>query len=187
MRRLFPIIPVFLFVFLSACGDGGTIPTEIVAAVVQSQTATMWTPTSTTTPDPDESKIVQWLNGMFAEADPLEQTVDANYKALDVSFVPGTGGVNSVLRIDVRCECALEYPCCAVSRIFVVTINAMKAQGEKIIGQIPGSVMEVQVSCYDHAEPIGMAVVNWAAVRRYLQGEIIGYQLGSHVRILTVP
>ena len=189
MKRLLPIVPVCLLISLNACGTVGIpIPSNVGTAVGQTQTASIWTPTISATPDPDESKIVVWLNQTLLAADPLEQTLDAKYQVVDVLFpVAQDGSQSSVFRVDIRCDCASNVQCCIPERMFVVTIGAMKVSSTRIIEQVAGRANDMQVVCYDHAAPIGMLVATWADVKGYLLGEINGYQLGARVIKLPVP
>jgi len=109
MKRLLPIVPVFLLILLNACGNtpAGISPAE-GTAVGQTQTAAVWTPTITSTPDPNESKIVEWLNDGLSSADMLEKALDASYYARDVSFPNVPGSSSTVFRVDIRCECAVN-------------------------------------------------------------------------------
>ena len=188
MKRLFPAILLFLLLLLNACGN---TPMDISSAqgtaVGQTQTAIMWTPTITPTPDPNESKIVEWLNDDLSSADALEKTLDANYQAVDVSFPFMPGSSPTVFRVDIRCECAVNTPCCSPERMFVVTIAAMKNRADKIIGQVPGSISQVKVVCFDHANLVGVMFALWADVKGYLLDEINGYQLGSRVTRGALP
>jgi len=156
-------------------------------AVGQTQTATMWTPTITPTPDPNESKIVEWLNDGLASTDALEKTLDANYQAVDVSFPPVLDSSPVIFRVNIRCECAMNTPCCFPERMFVVTMAAMKSRADKIIGQVPGSISQVNVVCFDHANQIGVIYAGWSDVKGYLLDEINGYQLGSRVSRGALP
>ena len=78
MKRLLAIVPIFLFILLNACGSTSeTVPDVIGTAVGQTQTAAIWTPTITNTPDPNEANIVEWLNNYLSGTDSLERTLDA--------------------------------------------------------------------------------------------------------------
>ena len=182
MKRFSLIIPVFLFAFLIACGNN---PVEISpaqwTAVGQTQTATMWTPTITFTPDPSENKIVEWLNAELSGTDPLEQTLDAKYQAVDASFPIMPDGASTIFRVDIRCECATYSQCCIPERMFVVIMAAMKKRNDKIMEQIPGSVMQMKVVCYDHTTQVGVMAAWWSDVKGYLLDQINGYQFGSRV------
>lgn len=190
MKRYFPLIPFVLFLFLNSCGEvpEGITPAE-GTAVAQTQTAVMWTPTITSTPDPNESKIVEWLNETLLDADPLESTIDAKYQVVDVTF-PVTQGSSppAIFRVDVRCECALlNERCCIPERIFVLTMRAMKNRAEKVMGQVPVSVNEIKVVCFDHTTQIGVMAASWTYVKDYLLDQLNGYQLGARTYRSSLP
>lgn len=191
MKRLLAFVPIFLLILLNACADASAsaIAPDIGTKVAQTQTATMWTPTITSTPDPNEPKIVEWLNEELAAADPLERTLDANYLARNASFVPASSSSSTIFRVDIRCECAINTQCCIPERMFVVTMGAMKRRAEKIIEQVPSNVSEVRVVCYDHGIQIAVMAAWWVDVKGYLLDPSIGtgYQLGSSVWRSTVP
>ncbi len=188
MKRFLFIIPIFLLMLLNACGNmTPTVPNDIGTAVGQTQTAVMWTPTITPTPDPDESKIVEWLNDDLAKADPLEQTLDAKYQVLDIRFPATANGISTVFRVDLRCECSTNMNCCVPERMFVVVIGAMKNRADKIIEQVPASVTEVQVVCYNHTAQLRVIGAWWSDVKDFLGNHINGYQLGARVFQRTTP
>ena len=189
MKRFISIVPVLLFMLLNACADASVsaISPDVGTAVGQTQTAAMWTPTITFTPDPDEPKIVEWLNEALAEADPLEKTLDASYRAVDVSFPFIAGGPSTVFRVDIRCECAVNTQCCIPERMFVLSMQAMKKRADKIIEQVPGSVSDVRVVCFDHGTQIGVMFAWWTDVKAYLLDQINGYQLGARVYRSSLP
>lgn len=187
MKRLLPLIPVLLFLLISSCDVINAVSPAEGTAVGETQTAIIWTPTVTPLPDPDESKIIEWLNTIFSELDPLERTLDAKYQVVDVLFDGMPSNANAVFRMDIRCECAANTQCCVPERMFVVTIAAMKNINGKIIEQVADRANDVQVVCYDHAVPIGMMIAPWSDVKGYLLGEITGYQLGARVVKLPVP
>ena len=179
---------LFLFILLNACGNNPPgVPPAQGTAVGQTQTAAVWTPTITSTPDPNESKIVEWLNDGLSAADPLEKTLDANYRAGDVSFPWISSGLSTAFRVEIRCECAVNTQCCIPERMFVVTMAAMKNRADKIIEQVPGTVSEVRVVCYDHGTQIGVMFAWWADVKGYLLDQINDYQLGSRVSRSNIP
>lgn len=187
MKRVLFIIPIVLFVIMNACASGGSVVAPpLGTAVGETQTASVWTPTISPTPDPDESKIVEWLNAELSNADALEQTVDAKYQAVDVSF-PAVNGLATSIRVDVRCECAMGGPCCNPERTFVVTIASLKKRAEKVLAQVPGTVSELKVVSYDHLTQVGVISAAWVDVKGYFQDQINGYQLGSRVYRSSVP
>ena len=181
MKRVLFVVPIILLVILNACAtDVSAVAPPVGTAVGETQTAAVWTPTISPTPDPNESKIVEWLNAELSNADALEQTVDAKYQVVDVSF-PAVNGTATTIRVDVRCECARNGQCCIPERTFVVTVASLKKRADKILEQVPGTVSELQVVCYDHLTEVGAISVSWADARGYLLEQINGYQLGSRV------
>ena len=189
MKKFPSAICVILFVFLSACANNEVVvPKDMGTAVALTQTATVWTPTPTNTPDPDESKIIEWLNESLMAADHLEQTFDVKFRAVDAIFLTGVENKPMTFRIDVHCECASNTStCCTPERAFVVTMWAMKARNEKISNQVPPSILDVQVVCFDHNRQVGMAVATWPDVSSYLFGRINGDQLGARAISLHNP
>lgn len=183
-----PILILLLtgLVWLSACGNNIT-PAQLTMAV-QTLTAAAYTPTATSTPDPDESAIVMLLNRGLAETtDPLSQTIDARYQVVDASFPLDAQGGPTTFRVDVRCECAGASLCCTPERIFVALTAAMKVDAEKITRQVPRTVVSLQVACFDHATQNGMMIANWEDMKAYFKGVINGFQLGARVMRLPGP
>jgi hypothetical protein len=188
MKRFLLLIPVVLFIFLNACGN---TPEEISpaagTAVAQTQTATMWTPTITHTPDPNESRIVEWLNEGLSAADPLEKTLDASYQIQDVWFPITSSNSYTTFQVDIRCQCATNMQCCIPERMFVVTMSAMKNQADKINEQVPVNINEIKVVCINNGSRIAVMAASWTDVKGYLLDQINGYQLGSRVYRSTIP
>jgi hypothetical protein len=177
-----------MFMLLNACGTvtPSAISPDTGTAVAHTQTAVMWTPTVTATPDPDEKRIVEWLNGKLNERNPLERTIDAQYHVLDVSFPLGPSS-NPIFRVDMRCECPLNQQCCIPERMFVVLMGAMSGEKDNIYNQVPGSVLEIHLFCYNRQTPIGTMVASWKNTKRYLDGQITGDQLGWQVFKTNIP
>jgi hypothetical protein len=188
MKRFLFAIPFLLFIFLNACGNTDLEISPVVGtAVGETQTAAIWTPTITSTPDPNESKIVEWLNAELASADSLEQILDASYQVQDVLFPPAASGSSIVFRVDIRCQCAVNTQCCVPERIFVATLSAMKNRADKIVGQAPANVSELKVVCFNNGLNIAVMAALWQDTKGYLLQEINGYQFGSRVYRSTVP
>lgn len=188
MKRLLPIAPLYLLVLLNACADGASaIAPDVGTRVGQTQTAAVWTPTITPTLDPNEARIVEWLNEGLSAADPLEKSLDANYQVRDVFFPAAPGGSAIIFQVEVRCECAVNTGCCVPERMFVLTMLAMKKRADKIIEQVPANVSELRLVCYNHGTQIGVMAALWSDVKAYLREQINGYQLGSRVYRGTVP
>lgn len=189
MKRLLAIVPIFLLILLNACAsEVSAVAPPVGTAVGQTQTAAIWTPTITHTPDPNEARIVEWLNEGLVAADPLEKSLDANYQVRDVYFpnVPGNSASLN-LRVDIRCECAFSTQCCVPERMFVLTMLAMKNRTDKIIEQVPNNVSEVKVVCFNREMQFAVLATSWSNVRGYLLDQINGYQLGSRVYWSTIP
>ncbi len=187
MKRFLLLIP-FILLLINSCAEAPvTIPPQQGTAVALTQTATVWTPTWTASPDPPENKIVEWLNGELSNADPLEQTLDARYLVTEVSFPFTQGSSAQIFRVDLRCECAANTNCCVPERMFVVLMTAMKGSKDKLIKQVPSNVGAIKVICYDHTSQINVIGADWAEVRGYLNENVSGYELGAQVYRTTYP
>jgi hypothetical protein len=189
MKRLLPLIPIILLMFLNSCGsiNTGVISSQEWTAVWLTTTATFWTPTPPATLDPEENKIVEWLNEELLKTDPLEQTLDAKYQVLDASFPVAQGNSFPNFRIDLRCECTYASNCCTPERMFVVLIKAMVAPSDSIMDNVPDNVSDMKIVCYDHSVQINVIGARWSDVTSYLKRDINGYQLGSRVFHTTIP
>ncbi|GJQ34649.1 MAG: hypothetical protein JETCAE01_06590 [Anaerolineaceae bacterium] len=104
MKRAFPFIPLFLLI---ACSPDVSDP-QIQAAVINSLTATVWTPTPVTpsaTPQPNTGKIVGILNNAIAGANPLGETIVAKYIVLDAQVILDSTTRQALpLQIHVDCD-----------------------------------------------------------------------------------
>lgn len=187
LKRLRVLLPVCMFIFVSACGvDSVQIPNDTGTAVALTQTATVQPPTATSTPNPDEAKIVEWLNEYLNSTDGLQQTFDVKFQVGDVFFSNGIGNTPpTTFRLDTHCECANNQSCCTPERTFVMIMWAMKNRGDKIIEQVPSSVVDIQVVCFDHGTQVGIVVASWQDVKDYISDRINGYQLGSRARTIS--
>lgn len=186
MKRLVLFLALAGLIGLAACGNDLT-PEQLTLAV-QTLTAAAYTPTATSTPDPDESVIVMLINhGLVETADPLALTIDARYQALDVSFPAGADGIPNTFRIDVRCECAGASLCCTPERMFVALTAAMRVNAAKIMRQVPPAVISLQAACFDRTTQIGMMIASWDDVAAYFSGAINGFQLGARLVKLAGP
>jgi hypothetical protein len=188
MKRVLPAIRVFLFLLLNACGNHEvSVSPAQWTAVWQTQTATMWTPTITSTSEPNDSKIVEWLNAELSGADPLERIVDADYQVQDVLFTPASSSSLLVFRVDIRCQCAVNAQCCVPERMFVAAMQAMKKRADKILKEIPGNVSELKVVCFYDGLRIAVEASLWSDAKAYLSDQLNGYQFGSRVYRSNLP
>jgi hypothetical protein len=182
MKRVLLVVLFILMMFLYACGSTSNtpIPPVIGTAVAQTQTATMWTASVTPTINPDVSKIMSLLNGVFQE-DTLEMTLDARYFADNVLFQNKLDNSSGIFYLYIRCVCAINSHCCTPERIFVVTMHAMKKRHGDIIAQVPDHTLWVDVTCYNNTGSIGVMRASWSDVKAFLLDEIDGSILGWHV------
>ena len=188
VKRFLFAISFLLFILLNACGNAGLEISPVVGtAVGETQPATIWTPTITSTPDPNESKIVEWLNAELSGTDALEQILDASYQVQDVLFPPAPSGSSIVFRVDIRCQCAVNAGCCVPERVFVTALAAMKNRADKILQQVPPNVSELKVVCFKDGVNIAVEAALWQDAKSYLLKEINGYQFGSRVYRGTIP
>ncbi len=186
MKRRVLVFLLTVLLGLAACGNDLT--SDQLTMAVQTLTAQAYTPTATSTPDPDESAIVMLLNrGLVETADPLSLTIDARYQALDVSFPAEADGIPNTFRIDVRCECVSAAPCCTIERAFIALTTAMQVSADKIARQVPATVASLQVVCFDRAAPSGMMIASWDDMLSYFRGAINGFQLGARLVKLAGP
>lgn len=187
MKRILPMVPMCLFVFLSACGDVTvTVSDEVGTAVAQTQTATMWTPTPVTpsaTPVPNPLVILDALNGALRGADRLGEAMDAKLYVTDVGFdANGNPPLTITLRISVECEWVM-HPSCTTERAFVEVIHALEKEGirKKIVEHMPASIEFIQVVAFDHFNQSGTLIVRWQDVLSYVEGKISPEQLAAYV------
>lgn len=184
--KLFVLIFVFaLFLALTGCGNTVLAGGDPVADAKNTLTAAAITPSPTATSIPNQKAIVVLINDTLEKGlDPLSKTLDADYQVVDIYFIGDANGYLITFRVDVRCTCVNNTNCCTTERTFVVIANTLKAVREKIINQMPPTVANVQVSCFDHYRQIGTAVVSWGDLVSYFTEKISGDQLGSRVFIL---
>jgi hypothetical protein len=197
MRKFLVVALIFVFIImLGACDtlDNQVSPAE-ADAFIHTLTATMWTPapvTPSATPVPNEAVIVNALNDASRGADPLEETLDAKFSILDISFhLSGKPLVTTTLEVHVECEW-ITRPSCTVERAFVALAHAFKAVKadvrKKIIGQIPETVLVVQVRAFDHiTKPLGIIEVGWQDLLAFANGDITGDQLGTRILRFIPP
>ena len=187
MKRFLVLIPIFLIIFIGACSaPGDQLDPRVSTFVVQTQTATMWTPTPitpTVTIEPKEAIIVDALNSVLRGADPLEEVLDARFYVTDIGFdLNGNPPVTTTMRIHVECEWVVEHSC-TTERAFVVLMHVFEREGvrKKIIEQIPTTIELISVMAFDHLSPIGTMEIRWQDILAFTNGEITGDQLAVRV------
>lgn len=189
MKRLLPSIPILFLFLLNACNDGGTsgVPPEMSTAVIQTLTAEVWTPVPTQTFNPNISNMISTLNADLSVANPLERTLDAEYRVDNLSFPNVPNNPALVFRVDVRCECMNGDKCCHPERTFVAVVSAMKRNYLFILAYVPGNVSHLLVVCSERKTSIGAMSAPWQDVWDYLMGNLTGYQFGVRVTRTDVP
>jgi len=184
MKRMIPAILLVMITILTACGSEGLTSSDMTAAV-QTMTATVMTPTITPTPAPNTNKIVLLLNEAVRGVDPLAEMIDASFVVTDAVFIPNDMGKLTTLEIRIHCTCIRDIVCCTPGRTFVTLINALWTQFEKIGPEIPDTITELHVACYEDNFQEAMVIVGWRDVLAYIREEINGYQFSERVNILT--
>ena len=193
LKRFLPFVPVFLLI---ACFPPTTEGVDPVysTAVVQTITATIWTPTPVTpsaTPEPHTGKVVELLNNVILGSDPLAETIEARFTILDAQIIlDGPASQAGTLRIHVDCEWIFTDSC-TPEKSFVVLMHAITAN-DKILGKIrehiPTTINTLQMVAFDHMTQTGMIIISWNDILDYAGGKISGNQLGSRItRLATSP
>ncbi len=188
-KRALPFFPLVVMTALGACAqipDTG-ISSREVTAVIQSMTATMWTPTPSPTPRPNTLTIINVLNNEIIDSDPLAETIDAKFNVLDVRFPLDNGsGQIQTMQIDVECEWVFADSCTPQAS-FVHLMDGFVGDGKvisKILAQVPASVQSMEVACFNHMVANGRIVASWEDVLDFATHKINGNQLGARIMIL---
>lgn len=159
------------------------MPALSMADAILTLTATVIPPTITSTPAPNTARLVEILNRNLVGADPLADTVDARYYVLDIQFAADAENNLVTLKVNVECECVYSS-CCSAERTFVQLMRAVMARPktmDEIRAQLPATILEVQVAAFEHMQPEGTILVQWADVLSYAAGQINGNQLGARI------
>lgn len=190
MKRALPFLPLIVFI---ACSPDISDP-QVQMAVINSLTATVWTPTPATpsaTAEPHTGKIVEVLNGVIVGADPLGETILAKYSVIDAQVILDAQAQEVLLlRIHVDCEWIYSDSCTPEST-FVVLMYAL-SENEKVMGriqdQIPSTVETLEMVAFDRMVQTGVIHVSWRDVWGFVEGNINGNQLGSRmIRMAATP
>lgn len=186
MRRFLLVMPVFLFVLLSACSG---VDAKMVQLVSQTLTATMWTPipvTSTPSAVPKEAMMLNTLNEEFRKvSDPLERTFDAVFSVVDIGFDQSGNPLSTkTLRIHIQCDWILKSSC-TEQRAFVVFARVFKGMKpkprKKITEQVPETVSIVQIKAFSHGSQLGIVEIGWRDLLLFANDDITGEQLAARV------
>jgi hypothetical protein len=156
-------------------------------AVIQTLTAMVWTPPPTSTFNPNIPNMISTLNADLSVTNPLEWTLDAEYRVDNVSFSTAPNSSALVFRVDVRCDCRNGEQCCHPERTFVAVMGAMKRNSISVLAYVPGEVGYLLVVCSDPRMSLGAMSATWQDVRDYLVGNLTGYQFGVRVSKTDLP
>jgi hypothetical protein len=190
MKRALPFLPLIVLI---ACSPDIADP-QVQAAVINSLTATVWTPTPvtpTSTAEPHTGKIVDMLNGVIVGADPLGETILAKYSVVDAQVLLDAPTQRAlILRVHVDCEWIYSDSCTPEST-FVVLMYAL-SENEKVMkriqDQIPSTVETLEVVAFDRMAQTGVIHISWGDVWDFAEGNINGNQLGSRmIRMAATP
>lgn len=186
LKRVAICLLILPFILLIACAPDLTDP-SIQAAVINSLTATSWTPTPITpsaTPQPNTTRIVEILNEAMIGSDPLTETVVAKYSVIDAQVLMDAGTQQAItLRIHVDCEWVFSDACTPEST-FVVLMNTISINEkviERISNQIPTTIAKLEMLAFDQMIPTSILAVTWSDILAFAFGEINGNQLGSRI------
>lgn len=191
MKRLFLMIPMLLLFLVNSCVAGMPISANAIGtALIQTQTATMWTVIPTQTFNPIIPDMVNWLNAdLVSTANSLRSTLDAEYNVNNISFpyIPDSSAL--IFRVDVGCICRKSADCCIPERTFVVIVETMKMKFGTTLAQVPAATTQIIVICSNPQtkEQIGAVAASWQDVKGYLQGNVTGYQLGIRTTRTVAP
>ena len=182
-KRVFSFLPVLVFI---ACAPDITNP-DVQAAVINSLTATSWTPTPVTpsaTPEPNTARIVEILNEVIIGSDPLSETVVAKYSVIDAKVILDvTTQQASTLRIHVDCDWVYSDNCTPEST-FVILMHAFSEHDkviERIQNQIPASIQTLELVAFERMTQTASIFILWKDVWDFALGKINGNQLGSRM------
>lgn len=192
MKRLLPFAPIIFLALLNGCDSFGSPPESpgfSHTSVIQTLTATMWTPTPTPSFNPNIPTMVTWLNGDLLTANSLGWILDAEYVVTNVSLSNMKNSQALEFRVDVLCKCVNGTECCITERTFVLLIGSLKRNGTTIMTQVPGGVSRMLVVCSDHKKhiQIGAMSASWQDVTEYLLGHLTDQQFGVRVTRAAIP
>ena len=185
-KRALPFFPILIFLAFAACTampENGISP-EAATSVIQSLTATMWTPTATPIPEPDLAAIIDGLNGVIVDSDPLRETIEAKFNVLDVHFpVESNSNQILVMQVDMECEWIITNSCIP-EESFANLMHGFAANDKvtkRIAAQVPVTVRSLEVTTFNHRIRNGRITVNWQDVLDFAAGKINGNQLGARI------
>jgi hypothetical protein len=188
LKRLLPLVPLIFFI---ACGSqAGEIGPSVLTAVALTQTAMLWTPTPSLTPEPQTGKVIDAINEVLINSDPLAETIGARYRVLDLQVFPDPPDTLSrVLQIVMECEWVYTDSC-TPEEAFITLMNAFKTSDkvkQQLSANIPDTVTKLQLASYNSMHVEGIIVIPWKDVCDYMEDSINGNQLGIRINRTPLP
>jgi hypothetical protein len=191
MKHLTGALFFVCLILLVSCGevtipDTGEISLEVGTNVAETQTASVWTATPitpTSTPIPDQVKIIEALNNFIKGHNPLDEAIDAKFYVTEVAFEETNNpSVKTGLWITVECE-YLYHSSCTAERAFVVVMEALQHENtrNKIVKQIPTTVHTLKVFALDRMYLIGIIEIPWSDAIAFAEGKLLPEQLTGRI------
>lgn len=188
MKRLLPLIPILLLFLVNSCTPSMSIE-EMGTAVSLSQTAALWTLTPTQTGNPELTIMRSWMAADLSNASPLGWYMDAQYYVNDVDIQDIPKKLDPIIRVDVDCVCMNNSDCCVPERVFVLIVESIRRNKDRVPFPIFAGVSDFVVVCYDNStkKPVGAMSASWQHVQGYLFDLSLGYHLGEHTIRTSIP
>ena len=171
-RVLVLVIPLFLLVLLNACDTGRLPPLsqrqlEAIQATLQ------------VTAMPQSQRIQNLMNNRLniGRLDQLEESLVGKYEVIGVDFPYGT-----YFQVNMNCQCADgSSNCCDPERMFFITLQRMSQARDQILADVPATVQNLDVVCYDHNLAFAVVIAPWDKVKEFLNGVISAADLSTSV------
>ena len=165
------VIPLFLLVLLNAC-DSGRLP-PLSQRQLESIQATLQV-----TAMPQSQRIQNLMNNRLnvGRLDQLEESLVGKYDVIGVDFPYGT-----YFQVNMNCQCAEGSKCCDPRRMFYVAVLRMSQAKDQILADVPSTVQNLDVVCYDHNFAFSVVIAPWDKVREFLNGTISAADLSASI------
>jgi hypothetical protein len=161
MKRSFVIvIPLLLLILLNACDiNRGALPPYSNA---------QWTAIAKTQQvmaQPHNERIRNLLNRTldYDRFSQFEEKVVGNYDITGVDFPYGT-----YFQIHMNCQCIDGSSCCDRRRMFFVAVWRMYLSKYEILVDVPDTVQNLDVVCYNNTAPFAVVEAPWGLVKDFL-------------------
>jgi hypothetical protein len=170
-RSLVIVIPLFLLVLLNACDTGRLPPLSQrqLAAIQQTLQVTAM---------PQSQRVQNLLNNRLNidRFDQLEESLVGKYDVIAVDFPYGT-----YFQVNMNCQCTDGSKCCDPRHMFFITVERMSLARDQILADVPGSVQNFDVVCYNNNLAFAVMIAPWDKVRGFLNGDVTAEQLSASV------